>query len=258
MLALIKFFFVFFVIFAYFLLTAPFFIFLKIFPYGTKKILNHLVVICSKILIFILGIRISHNLKNIDKSKNYFIVSNHLSYTDILIISSIIPTSFVTSVEMKKTPFLGQIIQLAGCLFVERRNKKNILNEIGDIENALNKGLNVTVFPEATSTNGEQVLNFKRSLFQSAMNTQVDVLPMTLNYRKVNGENVSSENRDSICWYGDMEFAPHLWSLCKNKSINVDIITPGILSSQNEKSCTAELRDNAFEKVVMNFQAINA
>jgi 1-acyl-sn-glycerol-3-phosphate acyltransferase len=171
MIALIKFFFVFLVIFVYFLSTAPFFIFLKKYPYGTKKILNHIVGIYSKVLTWILGIKISHNLNTIDRNKNYFIVSNHLSYIDILLISSVLPTSFVTSVEMKNTPFLGQIIQLAGCLFVERRNKKNIMNEIGDIENALNKGLNVTVFPEATSTNGEQVLKFKRSLFMNFQNS---------------------------------------------------------------------------------------
>lgn len=257
MLALIKFFFVFFIISLYFILTTPFFLFLKKYPYGIKRILNRIVGFISRILISILGIKISHNLKSIDKSKNYFIVSNHLSYIDILIISSILPTSFVTSMEMKRTPFLGQIIQLAGCLFVERRSKKNILNEIGDIENALNKGLNVTVFPEATSTNGEQVLNFKRSLFQSAMNTKVDVLPMTLNYKKVNGEKISLKNRDTVCWYGDMEFAPHLWSLCKARSIEVEIITPGILPSQNEQKSTAILRDMAFDNVVLNFQAIN-
>lgn len=256
--AFIKFFFVFFLISLYFVSTIPFYIFLKINPYGTKKILNRIVGIYSKILIWVLGIKISHNLSKLNHSKNHFIVSNHLSYTDILIISSIVPTSFVTSVEMKNTPFLGQIIQLAGCLFVERRNKKNILNEIGDIENALNKGLNVTVFPEATSTNGEQILKFKRSLFQSAMNTKVDVLPLTLNYKKINGASITKGNRDIVCWYGDMEFASHLWDLCKVKSVEVEILSVGAIPSQNEENCTARLRDLAFEKVSHHFQGVMA
>lgn len=258
MIALIKFFFVFLVIFVYFLSTAPFFIFLKKYPYGTKKILNHIVGIYSKVLTWILGIKISHNLNTIDRNKNYFIVSNHLSYIDILLISSVLPTSFVTSVEMKNTPFLGQIIQLAGCLFVERRNKKNIMNEIGDIENALNKGLNVTVFPEATSTNGEQVLKFKRSLFQSAVNTQVDVLPLTINYKEINKHKVSLKNRDILCWYGDMEFAPHLWNLCKQRTIQVELLANETVLAQNQQNCTATLRDIAFEKVVINFSAVEA
>lgn len=256
MFALFKFFFVLLAICSYFLCTLPFYVFLKRYPYGMKKILGHIVGIYSKILIWILGIKTSHNFKNLDRSKNYFIVSNHLSYIDILVISSIIPTSFVTSVEMKNTPFLGQIIQLAGCLFVERRNKSNIKSEISDIENALLNGLNVTVFPEATSTNGERVINFKRSLFLCAMNTKVEILPLTINYKQIDSQPINTQNRDKVCWYGNMEFAPHLWSLCQLKSVHVELISTGAMKSQNQNECTAQLRDLAYQKVVNEFQAI--
>jgi lyso-ornithine lipid O-acyltransferase len=249
MLSIIKFFFVCFTIFLYFLFTAPLYPLLNWFPHFTKKILNRLIRVCSKILLTILDIQIEHNVKGISVRKGNFIVSNHLSYLDILVISSLVPTCFVTSIEMKKTPFLGQIIQLAGCLFVERRNRNNIHYEIKEIERALKAGLNVTVFPEATSTNGEQVLQFKRSLFQAAISGNANLLPLTLNYTHLNGNKVTLVNRDYLCWYGEMSFLPHLWKLCQQNDIVVQVVTTGYVEVNECEHCPSTLRDIAFNQV---------
>jgi 1-acyl-sn-glycerol-3-phosphate acyltransferase len=133
------------VIVTHFIVNSPFLITVKYFPYKTKKILNKSTTILSKILLFVLGIRVEKKGEFV-KEKNYFIVSNHMSYIDIPILSSIFNTSYVTSTDIRETPGLGQIAELAGCLYVNRKSRENITNEIGDIERALLAGLNVTVF----------------------------------------------------------------------------------------------------------------
>jgi 1-acyl-sn-glycerol-3-phosphate acyltransferase len=151
-------------------------------------------------------------------------VGNHLSYTDIIIFSSHISTCFVTSMEIKETPVLGHLCRAAGCLFVERRNRRNLQNEISEVADGLKRGLTVTIFPEATSTNGEQILRFRKGLFVSSIQAQAPVVPFTINYHTVGGDPISLKNRDNVFWYGDMGFVSHLWRVCATGGIEVDIV----------------------------------
>jgi 1-acyl-sn-glycerol-3-phosphate acyltransferase len=138
---------------------------------------------------------------------------NHLSYLDVLVLGSQFPAAFVTSKEIQMTPFLGHICRLAACVFVDRQRRTNLLGEIQEITAALENGLNVMIFPEATSTNGEQILRFRRPLFAAAAAAQRPVVPFCINYRDLDGIPVTQQNRDTVCWYGDMSFLPHLWRL---------------------------------------------
>lgn len=155
--------------------------------------------------------------------KGALFVGNHTGYMDVLSLSSAVSSCFVTSVEIKQTPGLGQICVMAGCLFVERRNKNNIHNELSELESALSHGLNVTIFPEATSTNGEQILRFRRPLFLSAIAAQKPVVPFCLNYRQVGGKPINSKNRDSVFWYGDMGFAESVFRLVSSGGVELDL-----------------------------------
>ena len=154
---------------------------------------------------------------------NALIVCNHMSYLDILVLSSIYPSCFITSMEMKKTPVLGQLCDLGGCVYVERRNKNKLGEEIKEITQALNRGLNVCFFPEATSHNGEELLRFRKPLFNAARYAHKKVLPICLNYEELDGEGFHVDNRDLVCWYGDMGFLPHMWNLCGAKKVKVSL-----------------------------------
>ena len=76
----------------------------------------------------------------------HLIVSNHLSYLDILVIASKLPTAFVTSREIEKTPFLGPLCRIGGCLFVERRSREFLNQEIGEITDCLKNNLKVITY----------------------------------------------------------------------------------------------------------------
>jgi 1-acyl-sn-glycerol-3-phosphate acyltransferase len=192
-------------------------------------------------------------LEKIAGLDNGFFVGNHLSYMDVLVILSRLPACFVTSQEIRETPVLGRICQMAGCLFVERRNKFNLLNEVADITEGLRRGFNVAVFPEATSTNGEQILRFRRPLYMAAIQAGRPIVPFCINYRTVGKRTIDRSNRDCICWYGDMDFAPHLWALAGCGGVSVDIIIldpispasaadPGLLAQTSQAAVEAVFR----------------
>lgn len=210
-----------------------------------------------KILLWILGIKVTLKGDKTSLNTGTLIVCNHLSYLDILVIASRLPTCFVTSNEMKETPGLGLLCKLGGCVFVERRNRENIDNEVEEIKVALQKGLCVIFFPEATSTSGETVLPFKRSLFHAAVTANTDVLPLCLNYIELNGKKVDTSNRDEIFWYGDMEFGSHFKHLCSHSSIKVELTKLEKISINSVNSDSKLLRDKAFDTISASYKNIN-
>lgn len=174
----------------------------------------------SRVAIRFFGIDVSSSGQNYLHPSGKLVISNHMSYFDILILASVRPTIFISSVEIQKTPFLGFIASIGGTFFVERRNAKLVKLEIGKISELIKDGFNVVLFPEGTSTDGSQILPFRSSLLASATSAKVDVVPACIKYDRIDGEKFSSENCDYVCWYGDMSFAPHLWNYLKTKHVD--------------------------------------
>lgn len=170
-----------------------------------------------------------------DEDSPYLLVSNHVGILDILMLASVKPTLFVTSVEMKNTPLLGLLTEMGGSLYVERRDRSNIQNELLEIRETLKKGLSVALYPEGTSSNGAQVLPFKKTLLTSAAGTGVPIKPVVLNFRKVNGEPMSHKWRDYVFWFGDQTFIGFLFRVFTLKSIEADIEFGEELHVHNEE-----------------------
>ncbi len=159
----------------------------------------------------------------------HFIVSNHLGYLDGIVLGSLFPVVFVTKLQVKRWPVIGQLLTLLETIFVDRENKNDILRVVNRISKTLRKETNVLVFPEGTSTNGEKLLPFQSTFFAAPLMAHAAVVPVTLIYKFVDQQPVSAVNRDRIYWYGDMSFAPHLWDLLGASRIEVSVkIHPAI------------------------------
>lgn len=158
-----------------------------------------------------------------EEKQTYLHVGNHLGILDIFFINSLRPCLFVTSIEMKNTPFLGQICEVGGCLYVERRSRANMAKEIEDMRTALAQGFNVVIYPEGTSTDGSTVLPFKKTIMTSAAAGSVPIKPVVQNYIEVNGEPMSHKWRDHVCWYGDETFAPAMLRMLSLESLTVQL-----------------------------------
>lgn len=189
------------------------------------------------------------------ENKPYLLVGNHLGFLDILVTASQHPTLFITSVDMRKTPGLGFLTEMGGSLFVERRSRSRIMHEILEIREALQQGFSVVLYPEGTSTSGERVLPFKKSLMTAAAGTGVPILPMVINYRKVNGEPMSHRWRDFVFWYGDLAFAPTLIRILSLKSTEVDLEFCQEIEVLSEEQ-RRDVADQVQKLIVSKFAAI--
>jgi 1-acyl-sn-glycerol-3-phosphate acyltransferase len=156
-------------------------------------------------------------------SQNFLIVSNHMSYLDMLVMSSIKPSLFVTSVDMGEVPVLGTLAELGGSIFVERRNRDRVEQDRAAIADALKDGHDVVIYPEGTSSDGSRVLPFKKSLLMAAVDAHTDILPVALRYVEIDGEPFRRSNHDKLCWYGKMGFLPHMRGLTTLKNVRAEL-----------------------------------
>ncbi len=98
------------------------------------------------------------------------------------------------------------------------------------------------IYPEGTSTNGLQILPFKKSLLMSAVEAGVDILPVVLRYSEIDGRPFGPDNCDQVTWHGDMGFGPHMFNLLKRKSVKVrlEFLMPYIVTPQSTRQEIAE------------------
>ncbi len=179
----------------------------------------------SRLMLGILGIRVQVNCRERlhESRRGRLIVVNHVSYIDVLVLASLIPSVFVTSVELGSTLFLGMLARLGGSMFVERRKATGLKREIAMIARVLGEGFPVVLFPEGTTSNGERVRPFKNSFFDAAVAAGTDILPICLHYTRVNGKRITSLNRDSVFYYGGTTFFQHVPRLLSLTSADVDV-----------------------------------
>ncbi len=156
----------------------------------------------------------------IDENESSLVIGNHVGFIDIICLQSIQPAVFVTSIEMKQTPVLGQICDLGGCAYVDRRNRMGIQEELKGMVDVLKQGFRVALYAESVASNGEQVLPFKKTLMMSAGLAGRPIRPFVFNYREVNNSKVEFKHRDAVCWYGDQSFGPAIW-----RSLQLDSVT---------------------------------
>lgn len=143
----------------------------------------------------------------------YVIISNHMSYVDGIILGSIFPIVFVSKREVKSWPIIGQWNTLCGTVYINRQKKGLVAELVNEMTAKLDQQANILLFPEGTSTNGEQLLPFQTVPLAAPLRNRAIIVPVTLVYTRIEDEPVTSRNRDRVYWYGDMDFLTHFWKL---------------------------------------------
>jgi 1-acyl-sn-glycerol-3-phosphate acyltransferase len=136
------------------------------------------------------------------------VISNHLSYLDIIIISATMPCFFVAKMEIDDWPFFGKAARSGGTIFLDRSSLASAMTVAEQMTERLKLPVPVLLFPEGTSTDGAEVLRFHSRLIDPATSTGAPITAAAIRY--VIEGNV--EERE-LCWYGDEEFITHLWKV---------------------------------------------
>jgi 1-acyl-sn-glycerol-3-phosphate acyltransferase len=137
--------------------------------------------------------------------KGGLMVSNHLSYLDILVFSAALPVFLVSKIEIGSWPFFGTLARAGGALFVDRSSRASAEATTELIAERLRGPVPVLFFPEGTSTDGTQVLRFHSRFFIPAVDAGLPVTAAAVRYVPSDGSPEST-----VCWFGNTAFVPHL------------------------------------------------
>jgi lyso-ornithine lipid O-acyltransferase len=161
------------------------------------------------------------------------VVSNHLSYLDILFYASLMPCVFVSKSEVLSWPMFGILARCGGTIFVERNRTHGVNTPAAKIVEALSLGIPVILFPEGTSTDGSVVLPFRSALFEPAIATQASVLPAAIRYSLADGVEAD------LCYYGNITFAPHLLKALSRRQVVAEIAFDNETSVYDDRKVAA-------------------
>ena len=153
------------------------------------------------------------------------VVSNHLSYLDILLYSSVQPFVMVAKTEVRGWPLLGWLTAQAGTVYVQRGGGPKTYRGVNAaMAEAYRSGLPVLFFPEGTTTDGAGVLPFRRGLFHSVLDNGVSLRTAALRYSlDVHAGNRGASVGEDVCWWGEMGFTPHIFGLLGLRGLRAQI-----------------------------------
>lgn len=105
-------------------------------------------------------------VKGVPLKRDVFYIANHVSWVDILAISSASGTAFVAKAELANAPIVGALAKMNRTVFVEREDRLGVADQINRLRDALADNWSVTVFPEGTTTDGVSLLPFKTPMLK--------------------------------------------------------------------------------------------
>jgi 1-acyl-sn-glycerol-3-phosphate acyltransferase len=112
-----------------------------------------------------------------------FLVSNHLSWLDILVYLSLTPVRFVSKSEVADWPLVGRYAKACRTLFIERNSRRDAGRMVEQLVESLKGGDVVMIFPEGTTSTGEVVLPFHANLLKAPLESACPVQAVGLVYR---------------------------------------------------------------------------
>lgn len=114
-------------------------------------------------------------------------VANHISWLDIPIIGGHAQPRFLSKQEVRTWPVVGWLAAQAGTLFITRGQAGAAAQAAATIKAALQAGRSVLLFPEGTTTTGDDVRPFHARLLAPAIEANIPLQPIALRYPATDG-----------------------------------------------------------------------
>lgn len=182
-----------------------------------------------KMVTWVLGYRV-HVVGQMSDKRPLLIASNHVSWTDIMVLGSIADVFFISKSELANWPVIGYLSRWQRTVFVERDRKHKSGDQAGEIGLRLAQGHPMVLFAEGSTHDGNRVAPFKSTLFGAASMTissgaadHVYVQPVAIAYTRLQGLPMGRQHRGHAAWIGDRVLVPHIKELLAEGAIDVEV-----------------------------------
>jgi len=187
------------------------------------------------------------------------IVSNHVSWLDISVITAAAPVVFIAKQEVASWPIVGLLAKLQRSVFVNRNHRHKTGDVNTEIAQRLADGDPVVLFGEGTSSDGNRVLEFRSALIGAAREAiaqaehveRVWVQPLSIAYTGLLGLPLGRQHRPLVAWYGDFDLPPHLAGVLRRGSIDVTLTwgMPIPVDARSDRKAVARGLENAVRRM---------
>ncbi|HGL9976284.1 TPA: 1-acyl-sn-glycerol-3-phosphate acyltransferase [Neisseria gonorrhoeae] len=184
---------------------------------GCPKSRNRAVIALGKGALAALDIGLEVGRPAPEHPNGVLVAANHVSWLDIFAMSAVYPSSFIAKQEIKSWPVLGKMGQNAGTVFINRNSRRDIEPINRAVCETLQRGQNVSFFPEARTSSGLGLLPFKAALFQSAIDAGAKVLAVALRYYDETGKRTARPS------YADVGLPICLWRIVSMKKLTIKV-----------------------------------
>lgn len=175
------------------------------------------------------------------------VVSNHVSWLDIVAINAAVPSRFVSKAEVGDWPVVGRMVTQAGTLYLARERRRDAMRVLGLMAKGLREGHTVAVFPEGTTGTGHGVLHFHPNLLQSAIDAAVPVQPVALRYA-----DPAHAISPLAAYVGDTSLLQSLWWVvtATGLTVHVQVLPPQATTHADRRALASLLQEQIGAAVV--------
>lgn len=182
-----------------------------------------------RLAVKLLGIRI-HVRGAPSKARPLLICSNHISWSDIMVLGSLAEVHFIAKAEVAGWPVFGLLAKLQRSVFVERGARRKAGEQASEIATRMSNGDPMVLFAEGTTGDGNTLLPFKSTLFGAAQvalsegrSETVSIQPVAIAYTRLQGMPMDRRHRPHAAWIGDADLMPHLTKLLREGAMDVEV-----------------------------------
>lgn len=200
------------------------------------------------LFVHIAGIKVT--VRGTPPKPPFYIVANHASYIDMLLLNYLTGCIFVSRGDVEHWPVIGFISKSIYVIFIDRTSKRDTVRVNKLIDNAIKNGDGVAVFAESRISCGLDVEPFKSALIEPAVANNLPVYCATITYATPPGLPPASR---IVCWWRPEPFFYHLFRLLGYRGFMATVtFGEGPFQGENRK----ELADKLWKVVRANFEPV--
>ncbi len=198
-----------------------------------------------------------------DTSRTMF-VANHISWSDIHALNSVIPLRFIAKSDIKSWPVFGYLARNSNAIFIDRAKRQEAGRLVELTKDSLLAADNVCFFPEGTTSDGTgtdgtginsnrpqdpPVLAFKSSVLQAVIDAKAQIWPIAIRYSHPDGS-INTQ----MAYAGDTTLIESMQNILNQKNPTVDLhfLTPIQASGENRR----DLSQAAYDAIVAKLNSL--
>ena len=174
------------------------------------------------------------------------LVSNHISWVDILVVHATCQCRFVAKADVNRWPILGTLATGGGALYVQRESRRDAMRVVHQMAGALQDGDILAIFPEGTTSDGESVLPFHSNLIQAAIAANAPVQTVAVRFVDTR----SGKPSHAVSYIGDESLAGSIWRTLRARDVCA-VLTFGTTQRADGRDRRAWAKDLREEIIAM-------